>query len=325
MKKKITILLLGLCVSMLAGCGIKEEISIDKSNKISGKVSMYLTDEEVQMLVGESGDTSEFGSETTINGVHYYVTEEKLDAADVENLELSCTEFVASASDVTEMADVDDVVDPSELGMEGDPEEIANQIAEMYQFIDISITFPYKVISTNGKISKDGKTVTFEALGKNKNDKELFAYTAKSDKLISLSDILNDKYTAKKSINVTSAYKVKSVTVNGKKQTSKKISLKKDGEYTIKVVTDKEEKTFKIYKDSKKPEISGVNNKASYDKAVTLKVSDKDSGIASLTVNGKEIKASKYKNGYKVSKAGSYCVTVTDKAGNTKTVSFTIE
>jgi hypothetical protein len=77
--------------------------------------------------------------------------------------------------------------------------------------------------------------------------------------------------------------------------------------------------------DNTKPTVSGVKNKKTYTKAVTIKASDKGSGLKSATLNGKKIKVSKLKSGYKVSKAGTYTLKVTDKAGNTKTIKFTIK
>jgi hypothetical protein len=77
--------------------------------------------------------------------------------------------------------------------------------------------------------------------------------------------------------------------------------------------------------DDTKPTVSGVKNNKTYTKSVTIKATDKDSGLKSATLNGKTIKVSKLKSGYKVSKAGSYTLKVKDKAGNTKTVKFKIK
>ena len=71
--------------------------------------------------------------------------------------------------------------------------------------------------------------------------------------------------------------------------------------------------------DKKKPTIKGVKNGKVYKKAVTIKYSD-ESGIKSAKLNGKKISSGK-----KVTKKGSYTFTVTDKAGNTRTVRFKIK
>lgn len=70
--------------------------------------------------------------------------------------------------------------------------------------------------------------------------------------------------------------------------------------------------------DTKKPTVSGVKNGKTYKKSVKITYKDA-SGIKSAKINGK-----RFKSGKIVSKNGSYTVTVTDKAGNTRTVRFKI-
>ena len=70
--------------------------------------------------------------------------------------------------------------------------------------------------------------------------------------------------------------------------------------------------------DKTKPTITGVKNGAAYKKPVVIKFNDA-SGIKSAKINGKKLKS-----GTKVSKKGSYTVTVVDKKGNSKTVKFKI-
>jgi hypothetical protein len=72
--------------------------------------------------------------------------------------------------------------------------------------------------------------------------------------------------------------------------------------------------------DSKAPVITGVKNNKTYTKAVTIKFSDKGTGIKKATLNGKTIKS-----GSRVSASGSYTLKVTDKAGNTKVIKFKIK
>lgn len=102
-------------------------------------------------------------------------------------------------------------------------------------------------------------------------------------------------------------------------------TVKKNGTYTIRVITN-DETTYSIkYKvkgiDTTAPTVTGVKNKKTYKKAVTIKFSDKGgSGIKKATLNGKKISSGK-----KVSKKGSYTLKVTDKAGNAKTIKFTIK
>lgn len=103
------------------------------------------------------------------------------------------------------------------------------------------------------------------------------------------------------------------------------IKLDKENTYNI-VVTDKagNVKTVTYYVDMTAPKIKGVKANKTYKKAVTVKFSDK-SGIKKVTVNKKKLSASQIKKGYKIKKKGKYTIKVWDKAGNTKTIKFTIK
>lgn len=104
---------------------------------------------------------------------------------------------------------------------------------------------------------------------------------------------------------------------------SNKVKLKKNGWVTFQIQTEYYT-TYKQYKvtgiDTTKPTVKGVKNKKSYKKPVTIKFSDKSSGIKKATLNGKKIKSGK-----KVKKAGSYTLKVWDKAGNCRIVKFKIK
>ena len=80
-------------------------------------------------------------------------------------------------------------------------------------------------------------------------------------------------------------------------------------------------------KDKKKPTVKGVKNNKTYKKTVKIKVSDK-SGIKKVTLNGKKMKVSKFKKGYKITRKKStknYILKVWDKAGNKRVVKFKIK
>jgi hypothetical protein len=111
--------------------------------------------------------------------------------------------------------------------------------------------------------------------------------------------------------------------------TTTKFCVTKNGTYTIRVkvkYASNSSNTVSVSVpvkvsglDNKKPLVTGVKNGKTYKKPVTVKFSDKTSGIKKATLNGKTIRSGK-----KVSKKGSYTLKVTDKAGNTKTVKFKI-
>lgn len=86
-------------------------------------------------------------------------------------------------------------------------------------------------------------------------------------------------------------------------------------------------KLYAFAADSTKPAVTGVKNGKSYKGKVTVKVSDKDSGVKSAVIkNTKTGKTyAKFTGSKKVTKKGKYSVTVTDNMGNKKTVKFTVK
>lgn len=101
-------------------------------------------------------------------------------------------------------------------------------------------------------------------------------------------------------------------------------TVKKNGTYTIRVIT-KDGATYSMQHkikglDNTAPQITGVKNGKTYKKAVTIRFSDKGSGIKSAKLNGKTITSGKT-----VSKKGKYTLKVTDKANNTKVIKFKIK
>lgn len=74
--------------------------------------------------------------------------------------------------------------------------------------------------------------------------------------------------------------------------------------------------------DATKPKVTGVKDKTSYKKAVTIKFEDPLSGInaSKTTLNGKAVKS-----GTKISEQGEYTLKVTDMMGNVRTVVFYVD
>ena len=107
----------------------------------------------------------------------------------------------------------------------------------------------------------------------------------------------------------------------------KKFTVKKNGTYTIRIDNnyDNNYVSYSIQVkvtgiDTKAPTVTGVANKKTYKKAVTIKFKDTGSGIKTAKLNGTTIRSGK-----KISKKGSYKLVVTDKAGNKKTITFKIK
>ena len=133
-------------------------------------------------------------------------------------------------------------------------------------------------------------------------------------------------YTRKKTYILSDSEKIKRFTCNAIKRNYnpalKKVSMTftDEGKYTIKYVTGKnKKKTCVVYIDSKKPVISGVKNGEDYESKVSIKVSDKVSGVASVTLNGE-----KMGNKFTVSEAGDYKLVAKDKCNNKTVVNFSI-
>ncbi len=262
MKKRIGLLLTAVAVvAMLTGCGIECRLTVDKSDSISVREDIYLTEDEFNTLYADASKDelkeSGYAGKKTVDGTEYYLFSTSADNYDIsqmgEGAVLTSKEFYYSV----ENQQTDNSLDISDE----EAENLADELQESFSFCDFSVTFPYEIASTNGTISKDKKTVTFEGMGKNADDTTIYAYTTKSKK-----------------------------------------SAGKDAN------------------DTTKPTVTGVKDGKKYSKAVTIKYSDKESGIKKATLNGKKIKS-----GTKVSKKGKYTLKVTDKAGNTKTVKFTIK
>lgn len=105
---------------------------------------------------------------------------------------------------------------------------------------------------------------------------------------------------------------------------SNSFKVTENGVYTVRIQDTSEiaySTTFTVDTiDDIAPSVKGVKNGKTYKKTVTIKFSDKNSGIKNAALNGKKVK-----NGAKVKKAGNYTLIVRDKAGNSKTVKFTIK
>lgn len=121
------------------------------------------------------------------------------------------------------------------------------------------------------------------------------------------------------SFKATFPYKV--VKTNGKLSADQKTV-----EWSYTSVKD-DSRLYAFAADKTKPVVTGVKNGKSYRGKVTVKVSDKDSGVKSAVIkNTKTGKTyAKFTGSKKVTKKGKYSVTVTDNMGNKKTVKFTVK
>jgi len=191
----------------------------------------------------------------------------------------------------------------------------------------MSITYSKEINYTNGKLSDDKKTASWQIdLDKFKGDKLLVASTIGSDAFKKdtvkpvVKGVKNGAFYKKSvELNVKDNIGFQTLKLN-KKTIDYQYTVEKDGKYTL-VAKDFAGNTvtrsFTI--DTKAPTVKGVANYATYKKAKKITFSDKN-GIKSATLNGKKVKS-----GVTVKKSGKYVLKVTDKAGNKKTVRFSIK
>jgi hypothetical protein len=191
--------------------------------------------------------------------------------------------------------------------------------------IEYAITLPGTITESNGTISgntaswsmdnlpADGKLIANVTGGVLSADTEAPVITGVRN---------NGLYKKVSSVKATDNVSLKSFTVNGVNMASTSLSFSKTGKYTL-VATDYQgnSSTVKFRIDATTPKIKGVSNGQITKKKVTLRFSDKDSGVKSVKVNGKKASTKKVK----LKKAGKYKVVVTDKVGNKTTVKFRIK
>lgn len=207
-----------------------------------------------------------------------------------------------------------------------DSELLASLTAELQNMkIQTTITFPYTVTNTNGKLQEDQRTVIWDAQ-KLATDEQtrLFATfdNQNSNTAPTYTGASNGKnYNSGVTLNIDSTDLLDKVEVNGETVASDYLFLSAEGLYKITAVDingNSSKINFRI--DTTKPTVKGVSDSKTYSGSRTIKFSDKGSGIKSAKLNSKSIKS-----GTVVSKKGSYTLVVTDKAGNKKTIKFKIK
>lgn len=322
MKRWIIALLGAGLILGLTGCGMKVETKFSKDGSAKTRSLAFLTDEELEgnadgtatYTMGDVEIKKENLLETRkVNGVTYNVFTNGWEDYNAEDEEQDERYNVISEKEFyyfpTELQDLEESESAFVKGM-------MEAVTSGYEFYDMSITFPYPVVCTNGTLSKDKKTVTFDVLKGSTDPEGMYAYTSKSKHFARL-----DKYITTEKVSVLCPIKTTSVTLNGKKvKDPSDITLSKDGEYTIKVKHKYGTETLTVVRDTVKPTISGAKNKQTYTKAVTLKFKD-NTEFAYALVNDESVTDSSVK----LSDQGTYDVKAYDTAGNMKRIKFTIK
>lgn len=134
-------------------------------------------------------------------------------------------------------------------------------------------------------------------------------------------DVENGVATRSKSVVLDTDGVISSVTVNGAALgATDKVQLGADGKKDVQVtLVNGAETKLSFTKDTAKP-YANVKMSSVLKKGKKLLFGDKTSGVKKATLNGKRVKSGK-----KVSKAGTYKLVVTDKAGNKATFKFKVK
>lgn len=299
-RKLVTLLCAAMTIGMLSGCGIEGNIVISEDGTVTQSSNCYYNEKEYEQWVGSSNSAANY-QKVEKNGQIFYL------------------DMSGETSSKTRCVSPTEVYAPFATG-EDDNSSLNADTKDLFDFYVETITFPVPIVKTNGTLSEDQKTVTFDLLEMlEQGESAAYAYTAESKGALFLDA---EKYIKDNvdSVELVSDSNIVSVKVNGKEvEADTKVAIKKDGKYKIVVDNETVSKTFTVIKDTLAPVIKGVKNGKSYKKPVTIKYSDANK-IACATLNGKKIKS-----GTKVKKKGSYTLNVRDVAGNEKTVFFTVK
>lgn len=211
--------------------------------------------------------------------------------------------------------------------------------------MNMTVTFPYKIMKTNGTLSADGYTVTFgDAQCKSGRQ---YAYTEKD---YTLSGIKEGGISSGNQVSFPREISVK----EGAKalESGSKLS---DGSHLLTASKGDVQKTIYTIVDTKGPIFRRIKNKKYYNRNIYVDVSDATTSVTSLTLdkkkptvrgikNGKtnrkavkitcrdnmklkSVKANgtNKKNTFKIKKKGNYTIVAKDQAGNQTKVKIKIK
>lgn len=177
--------------------------------------------------------------------------------------------------------------------------------------MNYTITFPYKVTKTNGTLSEDGYTVTFNDTQCKSNN--IYAYTEKN---YSLSGITEGGISSKNKLTFAKDISVK----EGTKTIANGATLS-DGTHLLVTKRGDVQKTIYTIVDTKAPVFYYIKNKKYYKTSVFGTATDKTTAVSSITIDKKKSSDSYIS----VSKNGKHTVVAKDLAGNTAKCIFYID
>lgn len=326
MKRILEILVAVMMLVLFAGCGVEESITIQKDFSSRISVKYYTTSQEeaaveealdgvaYEQLMQETGCT--YLGKEELEGVEHnvYQITQKMSKADTRDsfAVLNKHQAVLGMDDLQEMSD-------ELLGGEEFPENL-NFLRTSH--IALKIKYPFPVYKTNGKLQSDGYTVQY-SMNDVKGSGRIYAVDSKKIANIrkcTISGVKNKGcYRKTKKVKISSEGVITSVTVNGESQPLNKYEASEDGNYKIKVkLLSGSVKNIQFVIDKTKP-ITNIKAKT-YRNKVKITFRDKTSGIKQATLDGKKIKS-----GTVVSQKGNHVLKIIDRAGNVRTVKFSVE
>lgn len=187
MKRKVGILLaLVMVIGLCSGCGIVHKVKIDKKGNAKTCDEIYLTGEEAAedttgtAINGVDLSEENYKGSKKVDGVTYEVYAGKWEKMDTSS---SDDENVDKYVSYSKNKFIMDIPASKEATMEADEsgmtDGMMNSMLSSYDFYKIKVTFPKKITKTNGKLSKDKKSVTFDFKDAYANNVKLYAYTNK--------------------------------------------------------------------------------------------------------------------------------------------------
>lgn len=317
--KRNFIMLLTLVFIVAAVCGCSADMTMSINSDGSGTMTRTILIEKEYVDSGEiSLEDDVTYEDVTINGVAYKKGTK--------------TDTFSKITDITGAEDTSSCFNnkyfylrdksPIATGNSSSSAELA--MKNMLQ-INYSITFPFEVKKTSGKLQSDKKTVIWDndLIYKNQPIWAVFddSILDPSNAEVKINGVEDGKYYNRDVlVNGVSNTLVDGLIVNGKNVGSDSCQIITDGKYTV-ICSDVTGKTITstFVVDKTKPAVKGVTNGLTYRTSKIIKFSDKY-GVKSATLNGKNISSGK-----KVSKSGTYKLVVTDKAGNKRVVKFKIK
>lgn len=327
MKKRWFMVFIMAVVLGCAGCGMEETITVNPDLSSQADVKYYTTSQEEAAIAKELGEGYTYEQLMKEAGCTYLGTEER--NGTVHNVYQSTQKMTRAESKDSFVALTRD---QAVLDIQGF-EEIQKEILGGEDFpkdlnflntkdITVKVKYPFQVYQTNGILQEDGCTV-FYPMNTMKGTERIYAVrTAKCANtgtctIKGVKD--NGCYRKIKTVKASSGGVITSFQVNNESQPENEYTAVKDGRYKVKVkMLTGSTKTVKFTIDQTKPR---TNVKAkTYSGKVKITFQDKTSGVKKATLNGKRIKSGKV-----VSQAGNYVLKISDKAGNVRTVKFTVK